>query len=107
VAFYLDGCRIHSTLAVRAWALECAIPLLRGVPYQPQFSGIENFWSQSKNLFRQIGTKTILSGQQRDLTREALQSIDAQSNQFAKNCYEGGIKAIMHIFMPGDGEDEE
>jgi len=38
---------------------------------------------------------------------EAQQAVNSQSNQFARNCSLGGIKAILGIQLPGDWEDVE
>ena len=103
----LDNCRIHTTVAVKAWASEAQVPLLMGVPYCPQYSGIETFWAGAKRTFRQLGTKVILSGAERNLMQEAMQSVLAQTDQFAMNCARGGIKSIMHITLPGEEGDVE
>ena len=80
---------------------------MMGVPYCPQYCAIETFWAGAKHAFRQLGTKVIMSGKPRDLMSEAQQSVFAQSDQFAKNCSRGGIKAILDITLPGDEDDVE
>ena len=41
----LDNCAVHFTKDIQAWSAEHRIPLVRGVPYMPQFQGIELFWA--------------------------------------------------------------
>ena len=102
----LDNCRIHTTLAVKAWAREKNVPLVMGVPYAPEYTGIENYWAQCKRSFKKIGTKVILSGAERDLMSEAETAVMAQSNKFASNCAQGGVDSILHIRLPGEGVED-
>ena len=67
---------------------------------------MENFWAQAKRSFRKIGTKVILSGSERDLMSEAKTAVLAQPNKFASNCAQGGVDAILHIRLPGEGIED-
>ena len=51
-ALYVDNCAIHRTVKVREWAASVGVEFVHGVPYCPQFCGIENFWGGCKREFK-------------------------------------------------------
>ena len=77
-----------------------------GRPLLPSVRWHRELLAQAKRSFRKIGTKVILSGSERDLMSEARDAVLAQPNKFASNCAQGGIDAILHIRLPGEGIED-
>ena len=67
----VDGASIHWTKLCKEEAVKLGINMVKNVPYMPETNGIEMFWQRAKTLYRAIGTKVLLSGEQRDLFAEA------------------------------------
>ena len=88
---FLDNCSIHLTNDVRQQAAKLKVPLVFNVPYSPWFNGIEHFWAQSKRIYKKIGTRTLLSGEKRDLFKEARLSVDAVDDAVAQRCARSGL----------------
>ena len=93
----LDNASIHKTKAVRALVHELGVELVYNVAYSPWFNGIETYWSQAKRIYRDIGTKTLIRGERRDLEAEARRATQCVTDYVTKRCAEGGLNAIRRI----------
>ncbi len=54
----MDNCSVYQETVIRALIEAVCAQLIYLPPYSPDFSPIENFWSQVKSILRTLGART-------------------------------------------------
>ena len=65
-ALFWDGAGIHRAKLVTEYLEANAVPVVKNVPYRPDFCGIERFWQKVKKDYRERVSQFLATGENWD-----------------------------------------
>ena len=90
----LDNASIHKAPELARVAAEHKVPLVYTVPYCPWFNGIEEYWAETKLVFRKLGTKSLLHFGYRNIAQEANDAVHSVEDSHARSYARRALETI-------------
>ena len=94
---FLDNCRVHHSIKVKAFLLENRVDVIYNVAYGPQYNPIELVWAQIKLLFKKEKMGQILDGRYPKYDKIIRQIMDAYPAEKISSICSGSVRSQMGL----------
>ena len=94
---FLDNCRVHHSIKVKAFLLENRVDVIYNVAYAPQYNPIERVLAQIKLLFKKEKMGQILEGRYPKYDKIIRQIMNTYPSEKISSICSGTIKSQMGI----------